>query len=45
MKIKIEIDFDRREQEEVSIEAQLDHFQVKKIMHGSQGTVDLLEKN
>jgi len=32
MKIKIEIDFDRREQEEISVEAKLDNSQVKKIV-------------
>ena len=32
MKIKIEIDFDRREQEEISVEARLDNSQVRKIV-------------
>ena len=32
MKIKIEIDFDRREQEEISVEANLSNSQVKKIV-------------
>jgi hypothetical protein len=32
MKIKIEIDFDRREQEEISVEAKLDNSQVRKIV-------------
>ena len=32
MKIKIEIDFDRTEQEEISVEAKLDNSQVRKIV-------------
>ena len=32
MKIKIEIDFDKREQEEISVEAKLDNSQVRKIV-------------
>ena len=32
MKIKIEIDFDRREQEEISVEAKLNNSQIRKIV-------------
>ena len=32
MKIKVEIDFDRREQEEISVEAKLNNSQVRKIV-------------
>jgi hypothetical protein len=44
MKIKIEIDFDRREQEEISVEAKLDNSQVRKIVLNFFYNMDYYER-
>ena len=44
MKIKIEIDYNKIEQEEISIEAQLDHFQIKEIVLNFFYNMDYYER-
>ena len=44
MKIKIVTDYNKIEQEEVSIEAQLDHFQIKEIVQSFFYNMDYYER-
>ena len=44
MKIKIEIDFNKTKQKEISIEAQLDHFQIKEIVLNFFYNMDYYER-
>jgi len=44
MKIKIEIDFNKIEQEEISVVAQLDHFQIKEIVRSFFYNMDYHER-
>jgi hypothetical protein len=44
MKIKIVTDYNKIEQEEVSIEAQLDHFQIKEIVLNFFYNMDYYER-
>ena len=44
MKIKIVTDYNKIEQEEISIEAQLDHFQIKEIVQSFFYNMDYYER-
>ena len=44
MKIKIEIDFNKTKQEEISVVAQLDHFQIKEIVQSFFYNMDYYER-